>query len=127
MTLSPRDKLFTSCFTKCLSKLVGIKQRLSTAFHPQTDGQTECTNQTLEQYLRVYCNFEQSNWVDLLPLAQFAYNNSVQASTHATPFFAMHGYHPRMSAERAAKRDVVAAADRVDYIRLVHNALTTEM
>ena len=48
---------------------------LLTAYHPQTDGQTKQTNQTLEQCLRHYINFKQNNWIDLLPLAQFAYNN----------------------------------------------------
>jgi hypothetical protein len=50
----------------------------------------------MEQYLREYVNYEQDDWVDLLPLAQFAYNNSIHASTRMTPFFAMYGMHPRM-------------------------------
>ena len=50
-------------------------------------------NQTLEQYLRVYCNYQQDNWSELLPLAEFAYNNTLSATTGITPFFANKGYH----------------------------------
>jgi hypothetical protein len=73
-----------------------MDHRLSTSFHPQTDGQTERQNQTMEQYLRAYVSYEQNDWVELLPLAQFAYNNSRHASTRMTPFFSMYGMHPRM-------------------------------
>ena len=57
----------------------------------------ECTNQTLEQYLCVYCNYQQDNWADLLPLAEFAYNNALSATTRISPFFANKGYHPNIS------------------------------
>jgi len=54
---------------------LGIEQRLSTAFHPQTDRQTEWTNCTLDQYFQAYINYQQDNWKELLPMAEFAYNN----------------------------------------------------
>jgi hypothetical protein len=73
-----------------------IDHRLSTSFHPQTDGQTERQNQTMEQYLRAYVNYEQNDWVELLSLAEFAYNNSKHATTRETPFYALYGMHPRM-------------------------------
>jgi transposase InsO family protein len=92
--ISDRDKLFTSTFWQSLMDLLGTKHKLSTAYHPQTDGQTERTNQVLEQYLRCYLNYEQTNWVELLPTAQFAYNNSA-ASTGISPFFANYGKHPK--------------------------------
>ena len=60
------------------------------------DGQTERQNQTMEQYLCAYVNYEQNDWVDLLPLAQFAYNNTVHATMRISPFYAMYGMHPRM-------------------------------
>ena len=66
--VSDRDKLFTAKFWKSLMAQLGIKHKLSTAYHPQTDGQTERMNQTLEQYLRCYVNYEQNNWVKLLPI-----------------------------------------------------------
>lgn len=74
--ISDRGTLFTSNFMRALCSLLGVKQKLSTAFHPQTDGQTERTNQTLEQFLRIYCNYQQSNWSDLLAFAAFAYNSA---------------------------------------------------
>jgi transposase InsO family protein len=65
-------KEFTSQFWKRVCSHLSINQRLSTAFHPQTDGQTERQNQTMKQYLRAFCNYEQDNWVELLPLVEFA-------------------------------------------------------
>ena len=73
--ISDRDKLFTSKFWNTWTQQLGTKNKLSTAYHPRMDRQTERTNQTLKQYLRHYINFKQNNWIDLLPLAQFAYNN----------------------------------------------------
>jgi len=55
--------------------------------YPEGNGQTECMNQTLEQYLCVYCNYQQDNWSELLPLAEFAYNNAPSATTSIFPFF----------------------------------------
>jgi transposase InsO family protein len=92
--VSDRDKLFTSSFWRHLLALLAIRPNMSTAFHPQTDGQTERVNQVLEQYLRAFCNYQQDNWQELLPRAEFAYNNSVHASTGHSPFFANYGYHP---------------------------------
>ena len=89
-----KGSVFGAKFTRALYKALDVKRNLSTAFHPQTDGQTECTNQTLEQYLRMYCDHLQTDWVDLLPMASFAYNNGVSASTGQSPFFLNYGYHP---------------------------------
>ena len=79
--VSNRDKLFTSHFWRCLSKALGSDHRLATAYHQQVDGLTERQNQVLEQYLRVYVNYQQDNWVSLLPLAEHAYNSSKHAVT----------------------------------------------
>jgi len=87
---------FTSRFWTRVCSHLSTDHRLSTAFHPQTDGQTERHNQTMEQYLRAFCNYEQDNWVELLPLAEFAYNNAIHASTRMTPFWANYHYHPVM-------------------------------
>src|SRR5262249_13298676 len=92
--VSDRDKIFTSNFWRHLLALLDVRPNLSTAFHPQSDGQTERVNQTLEQYLRVFCDYQQDNWQDLLSRAEFAYNNAVHASTGHSPFFANYGYHP---------------------------------
>ena len=68
---------------------------MSTAFHPQTDGQTERVNQTVEQYIRTYTNFEQTDWYEMLPMAEYAYNNSVTTATKQSPFYSNYGFHPR--------------------------------
>ena len=69
----------------------------TSGYHPEADGQTEQANQTLEQYLCIYCSYQQDNWSQLLPLAEFAYNNVPNASTSITPFFANKGYHPNIT------------------------------
>ena len=97
--VTDRGSLFTSNFWSSLCYYMKIKRRLSTAFHPQTDGQTERQNSTMEAYLRSYCRFEQDDWVQWLPTAEFAYNNTRHSSTKLTPFEANIGYHPRMSYE----------------------------
>jgi transposase InsO family protein len=74
--VSDHGKLFISKFWSSLCKLLGIKSNLSTAYHLQTNGQTEHVNQILEQYLCLYINYQQDDWVSLLPLAEFAYNNT---------------------------------------------------
>ena len=67
---------------------------MSTAYHPQTDRQTERTNQMMEQYLQHYINHQQDNWVELLPIAQFVYNNQQHSMTETTLFFANYGRNP---------------------------------
>ena len=65
----------------------------SSAYHPQTDGQTEWVNQVFEHYLRTYYTWDQDNWVELLPFAEFCYNNTVNSATRLTPFFAAYQQH----------------------------------
>ena len=84
--ITDRDKLVVSKFWQSLMDLMGVQHKLSTAYHPQTDGQTERLNQMLEQYLRNYVNYQQDNWVELLPVAQLAYNTAKNATTGCTPF-----------------------------------------
>ena len=74
-----------------------MKLHFTSGYHLKGDGQTECANQTLEQYLRVYCNYQQNNWSKLLPLAEFAYNNAPNATMGLTPFYANKGYHPSIT------------------------------
>jgi hypothetical protein len=91
--VTDRGSVFTSEFWAQLCQQSGIKRRLSTAFHPQTDGQTERTNQTLEHYLRCFVSENQLNWSQLLNTAMYACNNAVNATTGKSPFEALHGYH----------------------------------
>ena len=94
-----KGSLFTLKFWSSLCYFLGVKWRLSTAFHPQTNGQTKRQNSTMEAYLRVFVNFEQNDWARLLPMAEFAYNNAKNAITSHTLFELNCGYHPRMSYE----------------------------
>jgi hypothetical protein len=97
--VSDRGPQFVAAFTKELYRILGIKLASSTAYHPQTDGQTERVNQELEQYLRLFTNERQDNWDELLPLAEFQYNNHIHSSTQETPFMLDTGRHPRMGFE----------------------------
>jgi IS30 family transposase len=88
---------FVSHFFHSLGKALDICLHFTSGYHPEGDGQTEHMNQTLEQYLRIYCNYQQDNWSELLPLAEFAYNNSPSMTTRVSPFFANKGYHLSIS------------------------------
>jgi hypothetical protein len=93
---SDRGVEFVSHFFRSLGTLLGIRLHFTLGYHPQADGQTERVNQTLEQYLRIHCNYQQDDWSDWLPIAKFAYNNAESAATSTTPFFANKGYHPEL-------------------------------
>ena len=92
--VSDRDARFTGNFMTEVTRILQIRQAMSTSFHPQTDGQTERTNRTLEDMLRHYVNPYQNDWDEFLPVVEFAVNNSWQASVQNTPFFLNYGQHP---------------------------------
>ena len=94
--ISDRGPQFVAGMTKELNKMLGIETKLSTAYHLETDGQTERTNQELEQYLRMYVNHRQNNWVKWLATAEFAFNNKVHTATKRSPFQVNYGREPRM-------------------------------
>jgi hypothetical protein len=102
-----------------LYKLLGIKLALSTAYHPQTDGQMEHVNQVLEGYLRTFTSQQQDDWDDLLPTGKFHYNNSVHSSTQQTPFMVDTGRHPRMGFEPQQPRSTLESANEfVEHMAL---------
>jgi hypothetical protein len=76
---------------------LNVKQNISTAYHPQTDGQSERANARLEQYLRIYGNAEQDDWAELLPMAQYVHNSWINTSTGYTPFDLLIGHMPTMN------------------------------
>ena len=104
---SDRGPEFVSRFFRSLGKALDMKLHFTSGYHPEGDGQTERTNQTLEQYLRIFCNYQQDNWYTLLPLAEFAYNNTPSATTGISPFFANKGYHPNLTIH--PERDLASA------------------
>jgi len=108
--ISDRDTRFTSHFWRALMRQLGLKLKMSTAFHPQTDGQTGRVNRVLEEYLRHFVNPSHDDWADWLPLAEFAYNNSVHEAVKATPFYLNYGRQPR-TPDQIIPSDEVPAAD----------------
>ena len=95
--ISDRDPRFTAKFARAICAQLNIKQNISTAYHPQTDGQSERANARLEQYLRIYGNAEQDDWVALLPMAQYVHNSWINTSTGYTPFDLLIGHTPTMN------------------------------
>lgn len=123
---SDRGSVFTSKFWASLCFYLKIRRRLSTAFHPQTDGQTENLNQTLEQYLRCYSNYQQDDWAAKLALAEFTYNNSAHSTTGVSPFWALYGFHPTIELhveDNVPEREAPAATERVKRIQDKRKAL----
>lgn len=117
--ITDRDTRFTSLLWQDLQQQLGCTHKLSTSFHPQTDGQTERVNRVLEEYLRHYVNSTQSDWDSWLPLAQFAYNNSWHEAIGTTPFYMNYLKHPSLPHRTAgpAKFPVVdAMVTRMDGI-----------
>lgn len=102
--VSDRDPRFTSAFWTRLFELLGSRLLMSTAVHPETDGQTERVNRVIEDVLRSYA----TSWSDFLPLAEFALSNAVHASSDLTPFFVNHARHPRVPVMLAVEALTVA-------------------
>ena len=119
--ISDRGPQFISKFSKHMFKLLRILAKLSSGYHPETNGQSDHTNQTLEKYLRCFINYQQDDWVDFLHLAEFAYNNSIHSSTGYSPFFANTDCHPRwmMTAHPEVPTNP-AIEDRLSHLQTVH-------
>ena len=94
--ISDRGPQFAAGLIRELNEMLGIKTKLSTAFHLQTNGQTERMNQELEQYLRMFIDHCQDHWPEWLGMAEFAYNNKAYAGTKESPFEVNSGQNPRM-------------------------------
>jgi hypothetical protein len=125
--VSDRGPQFASKFWKRLFQLMGVQTKLSSAFHPETDGQTERTNQTLEQYLRCTINYQQDDWADWLPLAEFAYNNSLHSATQKTPFFANFGFHPRFDISQFSLPENPVAEDHAAKLVAIQAQLSKHL
>lgn len=111
--VSDRGTIFMSQFWSSVLDQLQIQPAPSTAFHPQTDGQVERINAILEDYLRHFVSKNQDDWSRWLAMAEFSYNNTPSSSTKFSPFFAVHGYHPRFNSLVASSS--VPAADAFIY------------
>jgi len=87
---------FVSHFFHSLGTALDMRLHFTSGYHLEANGQVEWTNQMLEQYLHVYCNYQQDNWSELLSLAEFTYNNASSTTTGVSPFFANKGYYPNL-------------------------------
>ncbi|KAF8755364.1 hypothetical protein RHS01_05226 [Rhizoctonia solani] len=96
-TISDRGRVFNNKFLRALYKRLGIDPHFSSAYHPQSDGQTEQVNPSIEHFLRAYSGVNQRDWTKWLPMAEFAYNNAVHSSTGKTPFKALYGWEPTLT------------------------------
>jgi len=117
--VSDRGMQFAAGIMKELNNLLGIQTKLSTAYHLQTDGQTERVNQKLEQYLRVFINHRQEQWLDWLGTAEFVYNNKIHAATKVLPFKVNYGQDPRMGFEGRRKGKYEAAGKFVEKMKKI--------
>jgi len=115
--ISDRGPQFAAEIIRELNRILGIESKLSTAFYPQTDGQTERVNQELEQYLRMFINHRQEQWPDWLGTAEFAYNNKMHSSTKVSPFKANYRQDPRMGFEIRRKGKYEGAEKFVTKIK----------
>jgi len=128
--ISDRGPQFATGLIRELNEILEIKSKLSTAFHPQTDGQMERVNQELEQYLRMFINHRQEQWPEWLGTTEFAYNNKMYLSMQMTPFKANYGQDPRMGFEGRKKgkyEEVEKFVEKMKEIQKEAKAALTKM
>lgn len=112
---------FVSAFWSTVQKALRICSAPSTAYHPQTNGQTERTNRTLVTYLCHFCSHQQDDWSDWLPIAEFSFNNSTSSSTKLSPFFSWQGFHAQANSSTTPSK--VPTADA--YVALLEDIQLT--
>ena len=118
--VSDQGPQFAAELTKELNKMLGIETRLSTAFYPQMDEQTEKMNQELEQYLRFFVEYRQKDWPEWLASAEFVVNNKVYMATKVLSFMANYGKELRMGGDIRKKRKVESAMEFVEKMKKMH-------
>jgi hypothetical protein len=118
---------FISHFFHSLGKALNMILHFTSRYHLEGDGQTKQVNQTLEQYLCIYCNYQQDNWSELLPLAAFTYNNAPSATTGVSPFFANKGYHLNISIHPERDLSSALTCDYAIDLNELHLFLQEEM
>ena len=114
-------------FFRSLGMALDMKLHFTSGYHPEGDGQTERTNQTLEQYIQVYCNYQQDNWFGLLLLMEFIYNNALSTTTTVTPFYTNKGYHPNLTIHPEQELASSRAKEFVTNLDELHQHLREHM
>jgi hypothetical protein len=110
---------------KALYQKLGIVHTLTTAYHPQSNGQTKRANQEVEQHLRLFVNSRHDDWVTFLPTAEFVLNSRMHSAHHMTPFEIMYGYHPDFTVPVGPPTKFVTRGLRVSHEQLFHWVLLT--
>jgi hypothetical protein len=110
-TVSDRGTVFNNKFLRAVYKRLGIDPHFSLAYHPQSNGQTERVNPTIEHFLRAYASVNQTDWVKWLPITEFSYNNAVHSATGRSPFMALYGWQPTLTPSKIATN--VPEADKL--------------
>jgi len=118
--ISDQGLQFAAELMKELNRMLGIETKLSMAFHPQTDGQTEWMNQKLKQYLRLFVEHRQKDWPEWLASAEFAVNNKTHTATKVLPFMANYERELRMGGDIRRKGKVESATEFVQRMKKVH-------
>ncbi len=118
---------FVSKFTCALAKALDMELHFTSRYHLEANRQMECANQILEQYICIYCSYQQDNWDLLLPIAEFAYNNALNAFTGISPFFANKGYHPNITVHPECNIASTWAHDFVVNLDELHQFLCNEI
>jgi len=118
---------FVAQVTQELWRKLGIKQKLSTAFHPQTDGESEQVNQEIEQYLCICGNFQQDDWATLLPLIEFAHNIQPHRSTHRSPFEVWYRFHPTFKPPLQLQTRLQSVDERIKYLEQICKEVTAAL
>ena len=117
--ISDRDPRWNNEVFQELMKLISVQHAMSTAHHPQTDGQTERMNRVIEEMLRHYVNERQDDWDMLLPCCEFAVNDQYQDSIKTTPFFLNYGYHPTLPVDIRISDNALASSFLQEKQRIV--------
>jgi hypothetical protein len=108
-----RSTQFSARLMLELYRHLGIEHAMSTAFHPQSNGQTERTNQEVVKYLCMFCNEDQHGWAQLLPIAEFAYNSHVHLVTKSSPFELLYSYQPTWTSPLGTSAQMLAVLDQL--------------
>ena len=114
--ISDRDPRFTSHFSKELAQRIHVKQNISTAFHPRTDGQSERANQQVEQYLRLWVPDQQDQWAHYLPMAEFVYNSWPHNHTKLTTHELLFSHQPTCTIDNDPSSSLLVE-DRLTHIK----------
>src|SRR5207302_9094691 len=125
--ISDRGPQFAAQVTQELWRKLGIKQKLSIAFHPQTDGESERVNQEIEQYLRICGNFQQNDWASLLPIIEFAHNVQPHHSTQKSPFEVWYGFNPTFKPSLLLQTRLQSVDECIQYLEQICKEVTAAL